>query len=264
MSNSNTSHTSSSYVDLGVPSSPRSDASSTSSNLLVSETVRPIILSNSTKAGATFVRISVPFEPSAAWITAEVVRDEFHRYLAKHQNDDASINVEQETQASQDAAQGGQADSAKASAVSTAARVILLSKFLGFLSHKLRAADPSRVPHEVEVLHRAWLQFQSDLVTAKGDVHSMVLATIDIDQRPKVLRNYFEAFAILEKLGKTDYKALQTVKLFDLTEQGKAKAFAIFGGQGNNEVSTTANSATGRDEHQTDIRLLPLCFADLL
>lgn len=235
MSNSNNS-ASSGYVEVAAPTSPGSDASATSSNLLVSDSARPIIISSSTKAGATFVRIPVPFEPAAAWIAAEVVRDEFHRFLAKSQSDDAAINVQQEQQLAQDAADGpADADSAKAAAASTAARVILLSKFLGFLSHKLRAAD-SVPQHELQVLLRAWLQFQADFLGTSSDVHNLAISVVDIDQRSAVLRNYFEAFVVLERSGAVDASALKTGKLFDLVEQGKAKVFAIFGGQGNNEV----------------------------
>lgn len=231
MTNSNES---SSYVDVG---SPASDASATSSNLLVSETVRPIIVSSSSKAGATFVRVPVPFEPAGAWIAAEVIRDEFHRHLAKHQNDDASINVEQEQAAAEAAAAGEDVDPAKAAAASAGARVILLSKFLGFLSQKLRSIDAPRTSHEVEVLYRAWLQFRADFLGSSTDIHSLVLSTVDVEQRSSVLRDYYEAFALLEKVGKADAKSIQTPKIFDLVEQGKAQAFAIFGGQGNNEVS---------------------------
>lgn len=237
MSNSNTS---SSYVDVGAPASPGSDASGTSSNLLVSEHLRPIILSSSTNAGATFVRVPVPFEPSSAWVAAEVVRDEFHRYLAKNKNADAAINAEQEQQAAQDAAEGDdeEVDTAKAAAASRGARAVLFAKFFGFLAQKLRAIEVSASTHEVEVLYRAWIQFRSEFLGTDNDIHNLVYSIVDIEQRPIVLRDYFEAFVLLEKLGKVNAKSLSTPKLFGLIEQQKAQAFAVFGGQGNNEVSS--------------------------
>lgn len=230
MSNSNVS----SYVDVG---SSGSDASGTSSNLLTSESVRPIIISSSTQAGATFIRIPVPFEPSSAWVAAEVTRDEFQRHLAKHANEDASINVEQEQSASESAADGNdEVDANKAAAASQGARIILLSKFMGFLSQKLRAADVAHASHEIEVLYRAWSQFSVDLLGCNNDIHNLVFGTVDIEQRAAVLRNYFEAYTLLERVDRIDAKALATPKLFDVAEQGKAQAFAIFGGQGNNEI----------------------------
>ncbi|CAO1626989.1 unnamed protein product [Sympodiomycopsis kandeliae] len=236
MTNSNTS---SSYVDIGASNSPGSDASNTSSNLLISEHVRPIIVSSSTGAGATFVRIPVPFEPSAAWIAAEVVRDEFHRFLAKDKDAEGAINSAQEQQASQDAAEADDdegVDVAKAAAASKGARVVLFSKFLGFLAQKLRSADIANNTHEVEVLHRAWIQFRSEFLGSSSDVHNLVQVTVDHEQRASVLRNYFEAFVLLEKVGKVDAKTLASPKLFGLVELKKAEAFAVFGGQGNNEV----------------------------
>lgn len=233
MANSNSG--SSGYVDVVGPNSPGSDVSATSSNLLVSETSRPIIISSSSKAGATFVRIPVPFEPACAWIAAEVVRDEFHRFLVKTQNEDSSINAEQEQKAAEDAAAGVDIDRAKAASASNGARIILSAKFLGFLSQKLRAADSS-MRHELEVLTRAWLQFQADFLGSTNDIHKLVNTAVAIDQRPTVLRNFFEAYIVLTSSGRLNTKALKTPKLFDLVEQDKAKAFAIFGGQGNNEV----------------------------
>ncbi|CAO1632127.1 unnamed protein product [Parajaminaea phylloscopi] len=227
---------SSGYVDIAAPASPGSDASATSSNLLVSDTSRPIIISSSSGAGATFVRIAVPFEPASAWIAAEVVRDEFQRFLAKTQNEDASLNVQQEQAAAdEEAATGSPVDAAKAAAAASGPRITLLSKFLGFLAQKLRATD-APLRHELEVLSRAWHQFHADFLGTASDVHGVVNAAIDIDQRPVVLRNFFEAYSVLETAGRLDAAALRTPKLFRLVEQDKAKAFAIFGGQGNNEV----------------------------
>ncbi|CAO1616813.1 unnamed protein product [Jaminaea pallidilutea] len=236
MSNTSNATTSSGFVDVRAPGSPDSNAASTtSSDMLVSETIRPIVISSSSQAGATFVRVPVPFEPAGAWIAAEVIRDDFHRHLAKHANEDSSINVEQEQQASQDAAEGQEVDSAKASAAALGARVVLLAKFLGFVAQKLRAST-SPHPHESEVLHRAWAQFQVEFLGSTNDIHSLTATYVDIEQRPMVLRQFFEAYVVLESLSKVNLEAIKTPKLFELAGAGKAQAFAIFGGQGNNEV----------------------------
>ena len=66
------------------------------------------------------------------------------------------------------------------------------------------------------------------------DVHSLA-SKLDTDSRPVVIRAYFEAYALLEKVGVEP--KLPTPKLFGLSAEGKANVFAIFGGQGGNEVS---------------------------
>ncbi|KDN47732.1 hypothetical protein K437DRAFT_273590 [Tilletiaria anomala UBC 951] len=72
------------------------------------------------------------------------------------------------------------------------------------------------------------------------EIHTLA-SKFDAESRDTVVRAYFEAFALLEKVAVSGDKdvptpVLPTPKLFTLAEQGQATVFGIFGGQGSNEV----------------------------
>ncbi|CEH12097.1 fatty acid synthase [Ceraceosorus bombacis] len=185
-------------------------------------TLRPIQLSTRISQ----VRVPVPTQPYEAWITAIVQLE---------------------------------------------ARIALAARFLGFLAAKLnetqrsgriasaadqrrhsvasressRSTSPSQKPgamtHESNILQCAWAAFnQQFLVRQLTDLHK-VTATFDSDLRTEVLRSYYDALVVLERAagsgeGAVQKPALQTPLLLSLAAKKQAGIFAIFGGQGNNEV----------------------------
>lgn len=169
------------------------------------------------------VQIPVPSQPFDAWIVADVLREEFHRSLAASPEVTDALEVQEEQDVAGVAAQKAAGE----------AKINLAAKFLGFLASRASVKTSS---HELNLLHHAWTHFHDEFVAVHGSVHDLV-AAIDSDLRTSVLRSYFEAFAQLEAAGKAK-PSLVTPKLFSLSAQNKAEVHAVFGGQGNNEVSS--------------------------
>ncbi len=81
---------------------------------------------------------------------------------------------------------------------------------------------------------------QQQAGVAEQDVHALVAQLIDTERRPLVLRAYFEAFALLEKVGagvQLAVPALLRGAGSSAARNGPYHVYAIFGGQGGNEVS---------------------------
>lgn len=167
------------------------------------------------------VQIPVPSQPFDAWIVADVLREDFQRSLAASPETTDVLEVQEE-----------QDDADSAAKVAGEAKMNLAAKFLGFLASRASVKTSS---HELNVLHHAWSHFHEDILAEHGSVHDLVSA-VDSDLRTSILRSYFEAFAQLESAGKAK-PALVTPKLFSLSADNKAEVHAVFGGQGNNEVS---------------------------
>lgn len=168
------------------------------------------------------VQIPVPSQPFDAWIVADVLREEFQRSLAASPEATDVLEVQEEQEAA-----AGAADKA-----ASEAKVNLAAKFLGFLASRASVKTSS---HELNLLHHAWAHFHEEFLAEHGSVHDLV-AAIDSDLRTSVLRSYFEAYVQLETAGKAK-PSLVTPKLFSLSADNKAEVHAVFGGQGNNEVS---------------------------
>lgn len=205
-----------SYVELSATSS---QSSNNSNGLLL----RALTIASAT---GIEVNIPVPSQPFDAWIVADVLREEFQRSLASSEaNDVLEVQEEQE--------QAGAADKAAGEA-----KINLAAKFLGFLASRATLKTSS---HELNLLQHAWAHFHDEFLATRGSVHDLV-AAIDSDLRTPVLRSYFEAYVQLESAGQAK-PSLITPKLFSLSAQNKAEVHAVFGGQGNNEVSCIRFSA---------------------
>ncbi|KAL0953237.1 hypothetical protein HGRIS_004490 [Hohenbuehelia grisea] len=159
---------------------------------------RPIIISLAN------TRLSIPVEGTHdEWIQAEVLRDEF--LFAQTQNTiDAPIATDDD-----DAEE---------------ATVELTARFLAFV-----AQHPTK---PTSLIRSVFTHFKTAHLEER-DVHTLV-ATFTPDTRKDVLKAYFAARAVLEAAGKNGQVTVPA--LFSAAKSGKASLYALFGGQGTNEV----------------------------
>ncbi|KZT01368.1 fatty acid synthase [Laetiporus sulphureus 93-53] len=151
------------------------------------------------QSGPTRIAIPVSTECNE-WTAAEVLRDEF----ANINITDTPIQLEDERQAA----------------------IELFSRFLGFTAKSIDA-DASRTT----VLLRSLKHFTSSYLSEQ-DVH-VIAAAFDTEVRRTVLSNYYQAVAALEVHNVSDIPRPPVPKLFT---SDAASVYAIFGGQGTNEV----------------------------
>lgn len=219
-----------SYVDVISSSSAGTSPSS-------GEPRRPIQLNTA----GTQVRIPVPVAPYEAWIAAVILRDEFHRALTSLQNE-----AEREALDSKDgdeaATAGIEEDDAQAVAKLQAkrkqrtaeARIVLTSKFMGFLASKLEG-KAVKSSYESKVLESVWHYFNRHFLGREVDIHKLA-APLDNDVRPAVLRAYYEAYVLLDNAGVAS-PGIPLPHILTRADKGESQVFALFGGQGSNEVS---------------------------
>ncbi|KAE8228240.1 hypothetical protein CF326_g6836 [Tilletia indica] len=117
------------------------------------------------------------------------------------------------------------------------AHVSLTAALLGFAARKANEEPDTPVIDCVQVLCTF---FHSEYLTVSKsnsvDIHSVAMnaSAFDEESRTTLLCDYFAAYVTLEKKGRSPL--LPTPKLLDLARNGKAGIFALFGGQGPNEV----------------------------
>jgi fatty acid synthase subunit alpha, fungi type/fatty acid synthase subunit beta, fungi type len=146
---------------------------------------------------------------SSDWIAAEILREEFVHSIGVRDAVDATEQLE-----------GAEAE----------AEVELCAKFLDFA-----AARADRSSHHVSVLLAVFRHFTASYLTTK-DVHSLVVS-YDITVRKDVLTAYFSALATLESLvDPSEVSRPFPSALLTAASQSKASVYALFGGQGANEV----------------------------
>lgn len=110
------------------------------------------------------------------------------------------------------------------------AEVELVAKFLGFSA--IRASQPSQY---ISVLLDVFRHFTTTYLTTK-DVHSLVMP-YDTVVRKEVLTAYFSALAALETFVEpSEIPRPPPSALLTAASQSKASLYALFGGQGTNEV----------------------------
>ena len=142
------------------------------------------------------------------WIAAEVLRDEFAFSL-------------------------DEIDSAHDLPSDEKAAVELLARFLGFISQRLHE-DTQLTSARTALLLSVYKHFVSTHLSAK-DVHSLT-SSYDTESRHTVLSSYFQAFAALEEQNVSDIPSSPPSALLSAALGGKASIYALFGGQGTNEV----------------------------
>lgn len=152
-------------------------------------------------------KISIPVSTkSDEWIAAEVLRDEFI-YM---QSQNAVTELENKTEASVD----------------------LVAKFLAHIASNIDN-DSRSTEARIQVLFNV-LQYFTSLYLTK-DIHSLCASFLP-DIRKSVLAAYFRAVAVLENQGVSSIPRQPESALLDAAASGKASIFALFGGQGINEV----------------------------
>lgn len=173
-------------------------------SLFGSTPTRPLIIHSSS------ARVSIPVaaSPLSAWVASEVLAQEFHDSLAP----EATIPDEEDAEPTNEP------------------QVKLLARFLSFAADK---ASDDVLP----VLRAAYDRF-TELFLATSNVHSLVQA-FEPETRAEVLKAYFKAFAVGRELG-SDFKVAHPSALLSAAKKGDAELYALFGGQGVNEVSCTA------------------------
>ncbi|KDQ57051.1 hypothetical protein JAAARDRAFT_35647 [Jaapia argillacea MUCL 33604] len=158
------------------------------------------------------IRLSIPVSTNSdEWIAAEVLRDEFVHTQSIQDTIDATVQLENITEAT----------------------IELYASFLVFVAQKLHDETQS-TQARTAVLYNSLKHFTASYLSTH-DIHSVV-SDFDTDSRKIVLTAYFEAIAALEALKVKDIPRPPPSSLLSAAQEGKAKVYAIFGGQGTNEV----------------------------
>ena len=159
-----------------------------------------------------FVQVSIPVSTQVdEWIAAEVLRDDF---IHSQTQLDATDDVAQSESPSQ-------------------ASVDLFTRFLAFIAQKVSDA-PDSTKARISVLTSVLMHFVSSYLT-DTDLFSFV-NPFDTEVRTRVLAAYFIARATLENHNIPDVPGTPPSALFTAAEDSEASIYALFGGQGTNEV----------------------------
>lgn len=145
------------------------------------------------------------------WITAEVLRDAF----INAQNQVGTLNATAEH------------------AIALQPEVDLFARFLSFVAQRL--SDDSRsTKARTSLLLHVFTHFVSSYLS-DTDIFSFV-KPLDVDVRSSVLASFFTARAALEQHDVADIPRPPTSALLSASSEGEASIYALFGGQGTNEV----------------------------
>jgi fatty acid synthase subunit beta len=167
-------------------------------------------------------RLSVPISASTdSWIAAEVIREEFYHSRSTDEVEPAVIAGEDEA-----------ADLAAAEQAAHEAEVKLLARFISFVDSKITSATKSDAS---DILLSSFERF-NELFLASSSVHTLT-QSFAADDRALVLAAYFKAFSTLREIyGSSKVPVAHKPSIWKVAEEGKAKVYALFGGQGSNEV----------------------------
>ncbi|KAG6910835.1 hypothetical protein DXG01_007150 [Tephrocybe rancida] len=158
------------------------------------------------------IRLSVPVSTNPdEWIAAEVLRDDFAHNQTLLDAVDVTAQLENENEAA----------------------VELAASFLGFVADKIDEELQSTAARTSLLLNV--LGFFTTSYLATKDVHTLTSA-FDTEVRKAVLTAYFKAIAALQSQNVADIPASPVSALLSAASSGKASVFALFGGQGTNEV----------------------------
>jgi fatty acid synthase subunit beta len=178
-------------------------------------TTRPLVL----QIHSTRLSIPIP-STSESWIAAEVIREEFYHSRAGDEPEPTPTEDE--------AAVPG-----AAAAADQEAQVKLLARFLSFVESKVEGTSKS---DQAQILLSSYEQF-NQLFLATSSVHTATQG-YSVDDRALVLTAYFKAFSTLRKIyGESKVVVAQRAAIWKDAQEGKAQVYALFGGQGSNEVS---------------------------
>lgn len=161
--------------------------------------------------GVNFIsqQVSIPVSAqSDKWIAAEILRDEFIQA-----QESAIENTEVENAAE--------------------ASIELFARFLNFVAQRLDT-DPQSSPARTSLLVDALKHFTNSYLSQQ-DVHTFT-SDFETDNRKAILTYYYSALAALEAKGVTDIPRAPISALLSAAAKGDASIYALFGGQGTNEV----------------------------
>lgn len=144
------------------------------------------------------------------WIAAEVLRDDFTH--SQKQVDTVATTVENE--------------------ITLQPEVDLLARFLSFVAQRL--SDSQSTKAHISLLLHVLTHFVSSY-TSDTDIFSFV-KPFDPEVRASVLTSFFTARAALEQHHVADIPKSPASALFSASSEGEASIYALFGGQGTNEV----------------------------
>ncbi|KAH8822971.1 fatty acid synthase [Flagelloscypha sp. PMI_526] len=162
-------------------------------------TVRPLVVALGN------IRLSIPVSTkNNEWIAAEVLRDDF-----LHQQSLIDALADEDEQQ---------------------ATVELAARFLGFIAANIYASAEQE-SHRASVLLNAVNHFHTQFLSIT-DVHNLA-AAYDFETRKAILTNYFSALATLQSRNTQGIKATPQSALL---QDEKTDVYALFGGQGTNEV----------------------------
>ena len=157
-------------------------------------------------------QISIPVSTQAdEWTAAEVLRDEFTHVQATDDAVDTTAQLENATDAS----------------------VELFSRFLGFTAGKLDE-DAQSEAARTSVLLKSLRHFTASHLSSQ-DIH-VIVAAFDTEVRKTVLTAYFQALAALKAKKVSSIPRAPSSALLLAAANGNASIYALFGGQGTNEV----------------------------
>lgn len=145
------------------------------------------------------------------WIAAEVLRDAFTH--AQEQVDTLVASAEHGT--------------------TLQPEVDLSARFLSFVTQRLSDDSPSTKARTSLLLH-VFTHFVSSYLS-DTDIFSFV-KPFDVEVRTSVSTSFFTACAALEQQGVADIPRPRASALLSASSEGEASVYAIFGGQGTNEV----------------------------
>jgi hypothetical protein len=162
------------------------------------------------------------------WVAAEVIREEFYHSIAA---DDVFASIPET--ADEDAV----VDTASIALQQQEAQVKLLSKFLAYVNSKVVSSGSTSTTDASQLLLSSLDKF-NDTFLASQSVHTLT-QSYTVEDRATVLSAYYNTFSTLRQIyGKNKVPAVQTSALLKDAQDGKANVFAIFSGQGCNEVGT--------------------------
>lgn len=174
---------------------------------------RPLVL----HSPSARVSVPVPASPLSAWVQSEVLAQDFH---------DSRVGLDEE------AAPLETEEGAITQPPSSEPQAKLLARFLLFAADKFASTQSSELG---QVLLAAYDRF-NELFLANVNIHSLV-QSFEPEARTEILTAYFKAFAVAREALGDKVKIAHTSALLDAAKNGQAELYALFGGQGVNEVS---------------------------
>lgn len=213
------------------------------------ESTRPLVLQHPTTQ--TRITVLVNSKPEN-WTAAEVARESFLDLLIA--NADELVGFD-EVEVTEDD------DAGAAAADQNLKQLVLASHFLAHLAHLV----PKLPAPTATVLLSAFVHFhEAHLAYGAKDIHSLA-AALDAPVRALVISSYYAARTALEEGGRKDELPIEAESaLLEAAKRGDKELYALFGGQGMNEVYWDELSVSYTHTVLKDPRLMPQRYADFV